>query len=100
MTCECIAQAESEREERLQEEREKEAERECDRLIDEVRDEVRQQLGWQHWPAGQPHSIVKVRDEGVMAVLQELLNGTGIGDGGRDQQQHGTFLYPCPVECN
>jgi hypothetical protein len=35
--------------------------------------------------------IVKVRDEGVMAVLQEFLNGTGIGDGGRDQQQRGRY---------
>jgi hypothetical protein len=35
--------------------------------------------------------IVKLRDEGVMAVLQELLNGTGIGDGGRDQQQRGRY---------
>jgi hypothetical protein len=36
MTCESIAQAEGEREERLQKEREKEAQRECDRRIDEV----------------------------------------------------------------
>jgi len=56
----------------------------------------------EHWTPGAGStgklSLVKVRDGGVLAVLQELLNGTGIGDGGRDQQQHGTFLYPCPVE--
>ena len=43
-------------------------------------------------------SLVKVRDVGVLAALQELLNGTGIGNGGRDQQQPGTFLYSCPVD--
>ncbi len=36
-------------------------------------------------------SLVQVREAGVMAVLQELLNGTGIADGGRDQQQPGRY---------
>ena len=56
----------------------------------------------EHWTSGAGStgklSLVKVRDGGVMAVLQELLNGTGIGDGGRDQQQPGIFLYPFPVD--
>ena len=56
----------------------------------------------EHWTPGAGSngklSLVKVRDVRVLAVLQELLNGTGIGDGGRDQQQHGTFLYSCPVD--
>ena len=44
-------------------------------------------------------SLVEVpRDAGVFDVLKELLNGTGIGNGGRDQQQPGTFLYSCPVD--
>ena len=52
----------------------------------------------QHWTssrgaasAGQPLLFNKVRDDGVKAVLQELLNGTGIGSGGRDQQQPGAL---------
>ena len=52
----------------------------------------------QHWTssrgaasAGKPLLFNKVRDDGVKAVLQELLNGTGIGSGGRDQQQPGAF---------
>ncbi len=56
----------------------------------------------EHWTPGAGStgklSLVKVRDVGVLAVLQELLNGTGIGNGGRDQQQPGTFLYSCPVD--
>jgi hypothetical protein len=37
-------------------------------------------------------SLVEVpRDAGVFDVLKELLNGTGIGDGGRDQQQPGSY---------
>ena len=56
----------------------------------------------EHWTPGAGStgklSLVKVRDIGVLAVLQELLNGTGIGNGGRDQQQPGTFLYSCPVD--
>ena len=56
----------------------------------------------EHWTPGAGNtgklSLVKVRDVGVLAVLQELLNGTGIGDGGRDQQQNGTFLYIIPVD--
>ena len=49
----------------------------------------------EHWTPGAGStgklSLVKVRDGGVLAVLQELLNGTGIGDGGRDQQQPGRY---------
>ena len=56
----------------------------------------------EHWTPGAGStgklSLVKVREVEVLAVLQELLNGTGIGDGGRDQQQPGTFLYSCPVD--
>ena len=56
----------------------------------------------EHWTPGAGStgklSLVKVRDVGVLAALQELLNGTGIGTGGRDQQQPGTFLYSCPVD--
>lgn len=56
----------------------------------------------EHWTPGAGStgklSLVKVRDVGVLAALQELLNGTGIGNGGRDQQQPGTFLYSCPVD--
>ena len=56
----------------------------------------------EHWTPGAGStgklSLVKVRDVEVLAVLQELLNGTGIGNGGRDQQQPGTFLYSCPVD--
>ena len=56
----------------------------------------------EHWTPGAGStgklSLVKVRDVGVLAVLQELLNGTGVGNGGRDQQQPGTFLYSCPVD--
>jgi|LauGreDrversion4_2_1035121.scaffolds.fasta_scaffold935731_1 hypothetical protein len=56
----------------------------------------------EHWTPGAGStgklSLVKVREVEVLAVLQELLNGTGIGNGGRDQQQPGTFLYSCPVD--
>ena len=56
----------------------------------------------EHWTPGAGStgklSLVKVREVEVLAVLQELLNGTGIGDGGRDQQQPGTFLCSCPVD--
>ena len=56
----------------------------------------------EHWTPGAGSngklSLVKVRDDGVLAALQEFLNGTGIGNGGRDQQQPGTFLYSCPVD--
>ena len=49
----------------------------------------------EHWTPGAGStgklSLVKVRDVGVLAALQELLNGTGIGDGGRDQQQPGSY---------
>jgi hypothetical protein len=49
----------------------------------------------EHWTsvAGSSKlSLVEVpRDAGVFDVLKELLNGTGIGDGGRDQQQPGSY---------
>ena len=36
-------------------------------------------------------ALVPVRDQGVLSVLQELLCGTGIGAGGRDQQESGRY---------
>jgi hypothetical protein len=50
----------------------------------------------EHWTSGAGSndklSLVEVpRDAGVFDVLKELLNGTGIGDGGRDQQQPGAY---------
>jgi hypothetical protein len=78
---------ERERTERERIEREREREREREFLAPP-----------QHWTssrgaasAGNPLSFIKVRDDGVKAILQELLNGTGIGNGGRDQQQPGAF---------
>jgi hypothetical protein len=58
----------------------------------------------EHWTPGAGStgklSLVKVRDVGVLAALQELLNGTGICNGGRDQKDKwpGIFLYPFPVD--
>jgi hypothetical protein len=59
----------------------------------------------EHWTLGAGStgaklSLVKVRDVEVLAVLQELLNGTRIGDGGADQKCKwpGIFLYPFPID--
>jgi serine/threonine protein kinase len=52
----------------------------------------------EHWTSANPSagstgklSLVQVRETGVMEILQELLNGTGVGAGGRDQQQSGLY---------
>jgi len=49
----------------------------------------------EHWTSSSASAgkvnLVKVRDDGVKNDLQKLLHGTGIGSGGRDQQQPGAF---------
>ena len=50
----------------------------------------------EHWsPVNAPHAsglrLERVRDKGVLDALQGLLAGTGIGDGGRDQQEFGNY---------
>jgi len=54
---------------------------------------VRPPVHWSTLP-GQctsPFSVVTVTDERVLTSLKEFLCGTGIGDGGKDQKQHGSY---------
>jgi hypothetical protein len=48
-----------------------------------------------HWmrarEAASPLQVVHVNDREVLSALQECLTGTGIGDGGRDQKERGTY---------